>query len=171
MPIKLVSEKSEAEMAAQRAREAQERAREEVLDALVKMTGNLLRVVRGSGKPYEVSISAHEFLEAERALYDLTGQCLPSHEIANALNVFLAERGEPLPHDEEGWEVENAKHSAMKGTLQIAASLLLEDPLRVAAGKRELVQGLNTWEGRPSGTKRRGKSPLDTSDWRKPSRR
>ena len=75
MSIKLVSEMPEEQVAERRAREEAKRAEREVenararaVAALVRLTGNLLRIARGSGKPYEVFTQAHEYLEAERAL-------------------------------------------------------------------------------------------------------
>lgn len=163
MSIKLVSETPEEEVARRRAQEAEEEARDVALDALVTMTANLLRIARGSGKPYEVWHYATAYLEAEDELHTLRGRGLSQFEITTALDASAAER-EPNEGDEHAYHVHDAKHFAVKGALQLAASRLLGDRLRMAAGESELVYGLNAWEQRPRGRPPRRNGADDAFD-------
>jgi hypothetical protein len=56
--MRIVSEKSEAQIARHQAEIARDRAMNKASWALRELTANLLRVTRGAGKPYEIGRQA-----------------------------------------------------------------------------------------------------------------
>jgi hypothetical protein len=131
--MRLVSENSDAEL-------ARRRALERVEAALHELGANMLRVIRGAGRPYELGSQASEFSLAMQAHFDAARMYPSSDELAEMLSIshdFSSHRMDEIDrqryHDEE---------RIIRGALQIAASRLLRQRTQEAAGSRDLWKGL-----------------------------
>jgi hypothetical protein len=71
--LRLASERSEAEIAAERRRSDAERAAEALNDAVRELAANLLRVIAGAGKQHALIDEAIAFLKAYRELQPTRG--------------------------------------------------------------------------------------------------
>ncbi|MXO63424.1 hypothetical protein [Qipengyuania oceanensis] len=123
--MRIVSENSEEDLARMRA--------EELLRyPLRQLASNLMRVVRGAGKPYEVGIQAAAVIDVFENYKSVVGYYPSSGEIQEALSI-----------DQEHWdEFTLAQATIVAGSLQIAASELAHQPTQVARGSRELFEGI-----------------------------
>ena len=129
---KLVHEQSEAEIeAARKEREERdaERKRQDVEWALRRLTSNLLRIVRGAGKPYEVLDEVASLAEALAALGPRNGYAA-GETVVGALDIW---RDTP---EAETLDI------IVSGALQIAASRLAGQRTQETAGRRELQDGI-----------------------------
>jgi hypothetical protein len=134
--MKIVSENSDAEVAANKATEAQQR----VERALVDLAANLLRVVRGAGKPYDIVREASTFMKAAADYYEAKSAA-PYEPFDEAVLqvprvVSSTEFGRAASLQADG------EDSVVRGALQIAASRLLGQKAQEAAGEREMYQGM-----------------------------
>ena len=107
------------------------------------LAGNIMRIVRGAGKPYSMTQECLEFLEAFNAYTRAFPHGVPADEIANALD-FRRE----LDFSENEFYIsrEVAIETIVRGSLQIAASRLLEQKLQHSAGESELLEGVREME-------------------------
>ena len=113
-------------------------AENDARDAARVLAANIIRVVRGAGRPDEIGLQAVALVEAMQRHWETT-QSWPNEEIANELR--LASR-EPRTVDGIWSEWESAEHRMITGALQIAASRLIDQPTQEAAGRREMITGL-----------------------------
>lgn len=116
---------------------------------------NVLRIVRGAGKPYELLIQMQRVIESAVKFQELHNYW-PSDVIANSLRVenekeATLERGRNSGLSQEvidsWWEDGTfqrmmAKHQMYCGTLQIVASRLIGQNIQERAGDREFFDGL-----------------------------
>jgi hypothetical protein len=136
----------------------QEWAKDEFSGALREMAANMLRIVRGAGKGYELLRQMQVVLEAAVKYRDLHDYW-PSHDlIGQALQLedeIQLERGRAgtmEKDDIDRWSEDgtfdemSAKHSLYRGVLQIIASALLEQTTQKAAGSREFHEALRDLE-------------------------
>ena len=140
--IRIVSEKSEAELARERAERERAHAELDARYAARALTANLIRIHRGAGKPYELGRQLTELVKAMQAHWD-AAKYWPYNEIADELRV----------EDDRDWmagaesaeiDIHYAKRSIVDGALQIAASRLLGQRPQEAAGEHEMYQGVNS---------------------------
>ncbi len=146
--MKLVSETTDAQRA-QAAREtAQGVARWHFDVCLRLLTANLIRVTRGAGEGYQIAKQAQDLLEAAQAFQEAFGHW-PSSE----------DYSQPLQHEAEvvgEWGPQHDRQAAIdrivRGSLQIAASRILDQSLQISAGEREMDGGIRElerwWEDR-----------------------
>lgn len=114
---------------------AEARARAVLDDALKDLTVNLLRVVRGAGKPYDV----RKQIALAHAAYVGLAEANPRAtwpDISEALSIVS-------PYDDE---MTTARECIVRGALQIAASKLADQPMQERAGRDELMTGLRAIE-------------------------
>lgn len=135
-PVKIVSSNTDAELARRRAlRDAEV--------ALVDLTSNLLRIVRGAGKSYEVGRQAAAVVRAFQAHWDAANM-YPS---AGEIDEMLSLEREDFIFDRYG-EAEAmrilAQRQIIRGALQAAASELVGQRTQQTAGEREMWQGINS---------------------------
>lgn len=113
--------------------------------ALRDMTANLLRVVRGAGKPNEIVNQTSELLKALVAYRDTVGHPPPPDELAEILSIERT----------QDWRsgvaasapvLAEAEDRAVRGALQIAASRLIEQPRQEQSGAREMRVGIRDIE-------------------------
>lgn len=129
--MELVSENSDEKL-------RQERARRDFNLALVRLTANLMRVTRGAGASYEVGRQAVALVRALDDHWQAFGHYPSSYDYQSALS-----RNEPRdPEYGYGQWRRDALAQIVSGSLQVSASRLLDQPLQVAAGEREMDNGL-----------------------------
>jgi hypothetical protein len=113
----------------------------EVRDAIRELTANLLRVMRGTGRPEDVVRQAQLFIDSCAAHRDIAGRDPDATVVAEALRL------EPTPErDGDGEfgslsEWDRAVREMVHGGLQVAAAELLDQHAQAAAGRRELFSG------------------------------
>lgn len=130
-PLKLISEKSERELEAARALEA-------LRWPMKELAANLLRVVRGAGRAYELPEQMVSVLECMEVYRSIVGHYPTDYEISDCVN---------LRHlDRRGGEIDYALESIVQGALQVAASTLVGQSTQSKAGERELIQGVEELE-------------------------
>ena len=113
--------------------------------ALRDLTANLLRIVRGAGKPYEIVRQADELLQALVAYQKAVGHWPPSHELAEMLSV---DRNEEWRSQLKNSELNRlyAEERIVRGALQKTASRLIGQATQEAAGDSEMYDGLRGLE-------------------------
>jgi hypothetical protein len=110
----------------------EQRCRESVGNALRELTANLLRITRGAGRPYQVFGQALQLLEACKEFREQLGYP-PDAEFSQMLDTapeFDA------PDDDD------ARHTIVRGALQLTASRLVDQRLQIKAGECELFDGI-----------------------------
>jgi hypothetical protein len=131
--MRLVSENSDAEL-------ARRRALERVEAALHELGANMLRVVRGAGKPYELGAQAAEFSLAMQAHFDIAEMYPSSGELAEMLSIEEDHAGHRMNDHDRQMYLDEA--TIIRGALQIAASRLLGQRTQEAAGNSDLWKGV-----------------------------
>lgn len=133
--MRVVSENSEAEL-------ARKRAIFDVERRLRELTANLLRVVRGAGRPYAIVSQALELAGAIVEYQTASGRPPAPEDFLGVLNF---ERGEDemARFSSEVRAQLYAEERMVRGALQIAASRLLGQNTQVRAGWGEMIDGKN----------------------------
>ena len=131
--MKLVSEQSQENLAEQRA-----------LDALRwpirELAANLLRVIRGAGRPSAIAQQSIALVAAFRHFNEETGLLPSSHDVSEMLDISDdMDRLRGCRSDELAKLY--AENDMVRGALQVAASKLLHQSTQAVAGKRELIEG------------------------------
>lgn len=136
--MKLVSETSEEDRAKVAAERAQSAARWEFEGSLRLLTANLIRVTRGAGDGYKIGKQTSELLEAAQQYRDAFGHWPSDADYSRALHHTEDRDPEYGPYQ---WR-QDALNQIIRGSLQVAASRMLDQPLQVSAGEREMDNGL-----------------------------
>ena len=136
--MRLVSENSEADL-------AKREKLDEVERRFVDLASNVLRVVRGAGKPGDIGDQASALAWAYIEFEKVAGHYPFPEHIAEAANIAPT-------HDQlskmspENYEEVASEHQIIKGALQIAASRLLRQRTQESAGDNEMFEGMRRWE-------------------------
>lgn len=132
--LRLVAENTEVD-------KARRWATDQVSWALRDMTANLLRIVRGAGKPYEIVRQTDELVQALVAYQRAVGHWPPSHELADILSI---DRNEEWRSQLKSSELSRlyAEERIVRGALQKAASRLIGQTTQERAGESEIYDGL-----------------------------
>ncbi|AJA10018.1 hypothetical protein SKP52_15700 [Sphingopyxis fribergensis] len=134
LELRLVSSTSKSEV-------DEEHARRRLTWPLRELTANLLRTVRGAGKPYAVAEQIFAVANALQEYREAAG-CWPSeYDIRTALDRD-ARWPEGKPNDDMGYGIDEM----VDGSLQIAASQLVGQMPQEAAGRHQLFEGLKVVE-------------------------
>jgi hypothetical protein len=129
--MRIVSESSEAELAARRAMLLVE-------DALTQLAANILRVARGAGQPTAIMTQAASLLTAMEAYREAAGY-YPTDRLAGVLRGW----GEtPAGVVDDEYLLALAEQQAVRGALQLVASALLSQRVQERAGRDELHDGM-----------------------------
>lgn len=137
-PVRLVANNTEADIARDRATAA-------VSWKLRNLTANLLRVVRGAGKPHEIAEQAGELVLAVAAYQKAFGHWPPSWELSEMLSIDQPQEGLARLEGHE-WSRAHAEHTIVRGALQIAASRLIGQSTQERAGESEMLDGVRSLE-------------------------
>lgn len=107
------------------------------------MTANLIRLTRGTGKPYEVIDQLNKLIDALGEYREAHGY-LPGPEFSDmlvqAVDMDLLSR-----LDEVNRREYRATHTIVRGALQMAASQMLGQQTQKSAGLSELYDGINNF--------------------------
>lgn len=102
-----------------------------------ELIANLFRVIRGAGRPYILMSQ----------LFELTKVLADAHDHASAWEVsqeFERVVSSAMPDWEWGDETRGDLHTAIRGALQIVASTAVHQSTQQAAGRSELLDGINS---------------------------
>jgi hypothetical protein len=115
-------------------------AKNDVSWAVREMTSNLLRVLRGAGRPYDIGRLANETVRAFVSHQKIVGVWPNSDELAKMLAVGLEDR--MLNRDDSSRRLADADLTIIRGVLQVCASRLIGQTTQVCAGASEMGKGL-----------------------------
>lgn len=135
--MKIVATNTDQEIAAAR-------AAEEASVAISDLTANLIRIVRGAGRPSDIraqvlrlatAIEDHREIAATTPIADMVAAIRLSGE--------LSQTGDAADH-----EVERslARQAMVHGALQYAASAIVDQRTQQAAGESEMMRGVSEFE-------------------------
>jgi hypothetical protein len=123
-----ISEKSQAEVDAEWAKVKFDRA-------LIEMAANVIRVVRGAGRPEDIINNCMNVVKAAVEHHDTTKRYPRPYDIATTLRL----EHESIEDYESYWGGKQiAIRDMISGSLQVAASTLIGQPLQVKQGEREM---------------------------------
>ena len=133
--------KSHLRLAVENDRQTVERewARHGIGSPLRNLAANIIRVVRGAGKSYEIGEQCADVLKAFKAYRESVGHWPTSFEIDEALSVFT---GGPDDTYDEFWSWRCAQEEIMRGGLQVAASRLVGQRTQENRGQTEMMDGV-----------------------------
>lgn len=122
------SEKSKTEIDAEWAKLKFDRA-------LIEMAANVIRVVRGAGRPEDIIDNCMNVVKAAVEHHDTTKRYPRQYDIATTLRL----EHEPIEDYQSYWGGKQiAIRDMISGSLQVAASTLIGQPLQVKQGEREM---------------------------------
>ena len=131
------------------------RRRERLTFALRELAANVLRVVRGAGKAYDLLPQMVRCIEAAESYREVAGFYPSDYEISDALTFegevdALYERASEasLKRWQEDGTIDEAyaEKDICRGALQFVASSLLEQRIQRSAGRSELMAGVRALE-------------------------
>jgi hypothetical protein len=120
-----------------------ELAKRDIEWPLRELAANLIRVVRGAGKSYEIVGQCVAVIEAFQKYREKVGYLPSSWEMDQALSIHQDD--EKAIYD-EAWEREDAVETMVCGALQIAASRLVDQRTQEHRGRSELMDGFYALE-------------------------
>jgi hypothetical protein len=134
--LKLVSEKSRAELEG-------EWAKRKLDHALVELAANLMRVVRGAGRPEAIVDNCACVVTAALSYQDVTKRYPSPNDIASSLRL----EHEPITDYESFWGGKQfAIRDMISGSLQVAASTLIGQRLQIDQGEKEMDRAFREME-------------------------
>lgn len=136
--IRLVATTTEAER-------AHGWAEDQVSWALRNLTANLLRIIRGAGKPHEIVEQSARLTQALVEYQEAVGHWPPSHELSEMLSIDHPGEWRSQSNSSERDFLE-ATECIVRGALQKAASRLIGQLTQERAGGRELYDGVRDLE-------------------------
>lgn len=136
--LQVVSENTETD-------KARRWAANQVSWALRDLTANLLRVVRGAGKSYEIGRQLEAALQAFIEYQKAFGHWPPAYDLSEALSV---DRAEEWRSRLKGSELSRlyAEERVVRGALQKTASRLIGQTTQERAGDSEMYEGFRALE-------------------------
>lgn len=137
----------------------QQFARDEFSWAIRDCAANMLRIIRGAGKPYELMRQMQMALHTSAKFYEVHGYW-PQEVIVNDLRIEdeaskwfrKAQEGALDQASVDRWRDDGtfyrmaAEHSMFCGALQVIASELIGQTTQKAAGSREFHDGLREYQ-------------------------
>lgn len=142
-PIRIISKQSEADI-------AKNRSEEEIGIALRALAANMLRVIRGAGKAYDLAREMNSCLKAFQAYYDAHNVWPDSFRLQKALDFDPDEYSRLKPDMGEAgmeqWQIERAENEVCRAALQVAASKLIEQRLQERQGHNDLYSAIRLLE-------------------------
>jgi hypothetical protein len=130
--LRIASEQTDQELAKQR-------ALEDLSWPARQMVANMLRVMRGAGRPYDLPEQVVDLAIAIQA----AGRHTNAWYIGQALSELLTSA---LPRREYAEDFDNFERTIAQGSLQLLASTLLGHIPQKAAGSREIFEGIRERE-------------------------
>jgi hypothetical protein len=126
--------------------DARQQALNQVRDALRALAANVIEIVRGAGKPLELSFQVEAFSAALEAFERAAeGRRPKAWEFAEMLRVDI-EPKLATPTTEDDLAEHYAQHAVIQASLQLAAARLLEQEPGAAEALAELHAALSGFE-------------------------
>jgi hypothetical protein len=160
--LRLASERSEAEIAAERRRQDAERAAEALNDAARYLAANLLRIIAGAGKQHTLIEEAMALLKAYDTLQPYSGSAAypysPIAAIAEGLTDLDWRKKNPVYADsiteedlrrwrEDGTEdIRLAEEAAVRAALRLVAARLVRQPTQETRAHHQFRHALRELE-------------------------
>jgi hypothetical protein len=138
-----------------------ESVEQEVGDRLRELAANIMRVTRGSGRVFEISLQANAFLDAMTRYRDVVGYYPHMDRLKKALRTDDPVATDRMPADKLG-EV-YARRTIVRGALQVAASRLLDQSAEAAAGEAEILKGIREFEKVEEAARQRKQAEQDAA--------
>ncbi|MBY6045286.1 hypothetical protein [Phaeobacter italicus] len=110
--------------------------------SLCRLAANLMRISRGSGTLYEVEAQVMELAELFAKHRGLTSHGVSPHIFDKALSYDP----DISPDDKELADFQRVRSQIVKGSLQLAASELIDNKTTEHQGQQELLEGQLKWE-------------------------
>ncbi len=110
---------------------------------LRRLAANVVRVVRGAGKSYEIGEQCVAVVKALQEYREKVGYWPTSWELDQALSIYRHD--ENATYDEM-WEREDAVETIVCGALQVVASRLVDQKTQEHRGHSELMDGFYALE-------------------------
>ena len=133
---------------------ARERAEDEFSWAIREVAANMLRIIRGAGKPYELVLQMQRAIDAAVKFREVH-QYWPQEVITNDLQIQseddkICREGLPQATIDRWWEDGTldsmmTEHTILRGALQTIASELIGQSTQRSAGNNELHDGIMSW--------------------------
>jgi hypothetical protein len=134
---------------------ARERAEDDFSWAIREVAANILRIIRGAGKPYELLSQMQRAIDAAVKFKEVH-QHWPQEVITNELQIQREDericREGKLPQTtiDRWWEDGTfdsmiAEHTILRGALQTIASELIGQSTQKSVGESELHDGIMSW--------------------------
>jgi hypothetical protein len=136
--MEVVSNQSDEDMAKMRASRAVERASRE-------LAVNVLRVVRGAGKPEDMLSLISSYAKASQEFWD-THRYWPFEETREAISYHGEDGTDWSKHEDHEYNRKCAIDDIIGGALQMAASRLAGQGTQERAGERQLIEGVKALE-------------------------
>lgn len=108
------------------------------------LAANILRIMRGAGKPHLLMEDISRFVQTAREFFDAHG-FWPTQELSSYLSYQDRER-DYSQFDDAARMRAYAVDDMIAGSLQIAASRLLGQRTHISAGETQLSRGAADWE-------------------------
>jgi len=154
--LTLASERSEAEIAAERQRQDAERVAEALNDAARELAANLLRIIAGAGKSHTLISEIVALLNAYRELQPYAGTAayssIPTAPITDGLTDLDWRKNNPAYPDyrseeslrrwlkDETEEVRLAEEEVVRAALRLAAARLARQPTQESASRHQFTR-------------------------------
>ncbi len=142
--LRLVSSRTSSERERVDRERRTEFAKLDVDDRLKSLAANILRVVRGAGRAYEIPEQIYACALAIQAYRDAAGLGLSDYELSEMLSVREEHHGKG--YSAADWDWASGIEQMMRGGLQLAASRLLEQRTQEQAGQSEMFDGARAIE-------------------------
>ena len=185
--LQIASQRTDAEIAAEQARQDAERAALQLNSATRAMAANILRIIAGAGKDYALIEQVLAVLTAYQEMHPYAGTAAYPHSPVAPIREALIELdwrknnpnygGHNDPKSEERWlsdgttGVRLAKDWIVRSALRVAASQLAQQPTQEHSALDQLSQALREYErarderlrlvsvGKPSRLRRHNRKP------------
>jgi hypothetical protein len=158
MPDLKVIEGNGPEKEEKERQQALEWAKDDFSWAIREVAANMLRIIRGAGKPYELLLQMKRAIDAAIKFQEVH-QHWPQDVIANELRVQCEDEkiyagfreGKFIQADLDRWRDDGTfdrmidEHTILRGALQAIASELIGQSTQKIAGERELRDGIRSW--------------------------
>lgn len=118
-------------------------AQQDVDRALVELAANIIRVVRGAGKPEQIVHQCSDVVNAAVEYREAAGRLPSPASLASAIGL----KREPIDYDDSFWAARQiAYRRIVRGSLQMAASKLLGQHMQIDRGEDEIDAAIQELE-------------------------
>jgi len=118
-----------------------EYAQQRFNSALIELAANVIRIVRGAGKPHQLITDCAEVVNLAVAFDEVSGHFPSDYSIS----VTLDPPSDPIDYHDEYWSSRQIAHRNMiSGALQVAASKLIGQSLQERSGENEMEKAFDT---------------------------